>query len=202
MQERLPPAGSPAHARLIDIPGAFAESGVRALFAELGGAVFAEGAYRIHDPAHASKWTDLAVIAFPDLRQRIFSFASDWLGRQFALTTEAAPTGGLGVLLIDVQSDDVLHTDRDLDGFHDELLADDPEPALALELFAGWRSAGGAAPAPTECVAYDVPIYLGGADTFTNMSVTDMEVAWDLGGQLLRQVRELPEGTPIDIDVV
>ena len=202
MQERLPPAGPPAHAQPVNVPGAFARAGVRELFAGLGGGVFAEGAYRIHDPAQAGKWTDLAIFAFPQLRGQILSFASDWLGRQFALTTEAAPSGAPGVLLIDVQSDDVLHTDRDLHGFHDELLADDPEPALALELYAAWRAAGGAVPALTECVNFDVPVFLGGEDDFANMSITDMEVAWDLGGQILRKVRSLPEGTRVDIDAV
>lgn len=197
MQRRLPPFGPPENPRPISVPQPLKTSGVSELFAVLGGARFEEGAYRIHDPACAGQWTALAVAAFPDTAGNVLCFASDWLGRQFAVSTEPAPNGQPGVLLLDVQSDDVLHTDRDLEEFHDGLLADDPEPALALQLYGRWRAAGGAIPNAKQCVEYTVPIYLGGADDLSNMSITDMEVAWHIGGQLLAKVRGLPEGTRI-----
>ena len=199
MQRRLVPDGgaAPGNPQPIVVPSVFQTSGVDELLVELGGMTFAKGAYRIHDPRLFSKWTDLATAAFPPLAREVLCFASDWLGRQFAVTTEAAPNGQPGVVLLDVHSDDVLHTDRDLVDFHDDLLATDPEPALALELYSRWRAAGGAIPSPSECVEYTLPVYLGGVADLTNMSIADMEVVWDMGGQILKQVRDLPEGTTI-----
>jgi hypothetical protein len=202
MQSKLPPDSPPSHARAIDVGIAFERSGVSELFSAFGGATFGEGAYRVHDPAQVARWTDLAVAAFPQLEGLVLCFASDWLGRQFAVNTDRASNGQGTVVLIDLLIDDVVDTDHDLGAFHERLLGVDPRPVLALGLYADWRAAGGAVPALSECVEYTVPLYLGGAHDLANMAITDMEVAWDISGQLLRQVRGLPEGTPIDIDVV
>ena len=200
MQHRLGVVGSPSNPAQVVLPTVFRTTGANALFRALGGARFADGAYRVHDPARALGWTDLAVAAFPQLQGQVLCFASDWVGRQFALSTEPASNGQPGVILIDVQSDEVLHTDRDLDAFHEDLLAIDPEPALALKRYSEWLAAGGAVPTLSQCVEYTVPVYLGGASDLANMAITDMDVMWDIGGQVLRQVRALPEGTPVDID--
>jgi hypothetical protein len=202
MQEALALKGPPPKPRTVNVPDVFRTSGVSELFAELGGAVFAEGAYRVHDPACAARWTELTVAAFPQLERGIMCFASDWLGRQLAVSTEAAPNGRPGVVLVDLQSDDVLRTECDLEDFHDRLLVEHAESILVLDLYRRWRSAGGAMPSASECVEYTVPLYLGGADDVSNLAVVNMEVAWGLAAQLLRQVRKLPEGTSIsDIDI-
>jgi hypothetical protein len=203
MQRTLALTGPPVSPRAIDVPDVYSETGVDALFGEFGGAIFAHGAYRIHDPTLVPRWTELAVAAFPELPDVVLCFASDWLGRQFALAAGAAPDGRPGVVLIDLHSDAVLKTHHDLDRFHDDLLASDPEPVLALELYGRWRGSGGAVPAPDQCVDYTIPVYLGGADDLSNMAIADMVVTWDIGGQLLRQVRNLPPGTRISgIDIV
>ena len=202
MQRSLPLFAAPTNPQRSGVPRTFQPSGVEELFAELGGAVFGEGAYRIHDPAHVSEWTDLAVAAFPQLEGKALCFASDWLGRQFGLSTDPERSSRLAVVLIDVHWDEVVSTNHELDQFHETLLASDPELALALQRYARWRGSGGAIPAPKQCVDFTVPLYVGGADDLANMAINDMEVVWGIGSQLLRQVRGLPEGTPIDIDVV
>lgn len=201
MQRSLPLFSAPTSPRQA-APSAFRSSGVDELFAELGGAVFGEGAYRIHDPDLVAGWTDLAVEAFPSLKDTILCFASDWLGRQFAVSTRNVPSGRSGVVLVDIHWDEVVFLAVDVEQLHGRLLADDPRQVLALSRYADWRAAGGAIPRATQCVDFTVPVYLGGADDVSNMSINDFEVVWGIGGQLLRQVRDLPPGTHVDIDII
>lgn len=197
MQRRLPLDGPARHPGTITLPVVFARTPLNEILRAYGGATFGAGAYRIHAPQRVRLWTALAVTAFPEARGRVLCFASDWLGRQFALATEAAGNGNPGVVLLDVSSGDVLHTDRDLRAFHDELLATDPEPALAISLYAQWRASGGAIPGPEQCVEPEVPYYLGGSEDLDNLVLTDMEVSWTIGAQLLSQTRGLEPGTEI-----
>ena len=198
LQRALAPTGVPTEPHAIDVPSAFSTSGVADLLGELGGAVFAGGAYRVHDPALVPRWTQLAVEAFPQLTDAVLCFASDWLGRQFAVAAEAASAaGGRGVVLIDLHSDEVLELAGDLGQFHDELLAERPDAILALDLLANWQAGGGEIPRPSECVDFKVPLYLGGSRAPANMAILDLEVTWGVAAQLLRQVRRLPPGTRI-----
>jgi hypothetical protein len=48
-----------------------------------------------------------------------------------------------------------------------------------------------------QCVGYDVPLFLGGADTIENLHVEDIDVYWSLTAQLRAATRNVPPGTPI-----
>jgi len=63
-------------------------------------------------------------------------------------------------------------------------------------LWEAWRSH---CPTPTtaQCVAYKKPIFLGGDVAIENLAIADLDVYWEVTGQLLAQIRNLPDGTPI-----
>ena len=48
-----------------------------------------------------------------------------------------------------------------------------------------------------ECYSLDVPLYLGGQLVLDNLKPTDLSVHLSVNGQILGQVRDLPDGTPI-----
>lgn len=51
--------------------------------------------------------------------------------------------------------------------------------------------------APGECFSYTVPPVLGGAIEPDNFEPTDLQVHFGILGQIHRQVKDLPPGTPI-----
>ena len=50
---------------------------------------------------------------------------------------------------------------------------------------------------PGQCYSCDVPPGLGGEFTLDNISPTDIRIHFSMFGQVFRQTRELPDGTPI-----
>jgi hypothetical protein len=57
-------------------------------------------------------------------------------------------------------------------------------------------------PTADQCVDTEIPPFLGGGTGLAEMTLSDMEVAWHLTGQLLVQARRLPPGTEIgEIDI-
>lgn len=177
-------------------PPGFDVDGVRELLTAHAGASFGGGAYRVHDGSRTRLWNALAFAAFADVAGAAWCFASDWLGRQHALL-RTTPDGDPLVIILEVFTGQVLHTDLTFGEYHDGLLAEEPHRALELRLYDQWRRAGGETPSGSECVELVVPPFLGGEQTPANMGLTDMEVYWDLTGQLLRQVRDLPPDTPV-----
>ena len=68
--------------------------------------------------------------------------------------------------------------------FHDVEKVEHTAAALASTFFDGWADTS---PAPIrfdQCVGYRVPLFLGGADDLSNLSVTDLDVYWTVTGQL------------------
>ncbi|SIM86517.1 endonuclease [Micromonospora cremea] len=45
-------------------------------------------------------------------------------------------------------------------------------------------------------------LQLGGADDVSNLKLLHGRTNWDVGGQIWRQIKKLPDGTPIRIEVV
>jgi hypothetical protein len=50
---------------------------------------------------------------------------------------------------------------------------------------------------PGECFGYKVPPVLGGEVNLNNFEPTDLQVHFGILGQIHRQVKDLPHGTPI-----
>lgn len=156
----------------------------------LGGASVKGGLFRWFDARAAQQWEAFVHEAFPGLSGRVQPFGADWLGRQFALdATRRDANGTPQVLLLDVGAGEVLEVPTSLRGFHEEELVEYHDAALASTFYDEWRLASQDSEplSLSECVGYEVPLFLGGQDASHNLRRTDAEVHWTLTGQLLRQ---------------
>ena len=155
------------------------------------------GAYRLHRPEDVEPFIALAREAFPYLAGRIKCFASDWLGRQFALDNERVIDGEPQILLLEPGAGEILEIPVGYTAFHEQELVEFPDAAVSYGFFQDWLASNGMVPDHMQCVGYKIPLYLGGADDLSNLALQDFAVYWTLCGQLLAQTRDLPVGTVI-----
>ncbi|WP_338523928.1 T6SS immunity protein Tdi1 domain-containing protein [Pseudomonas batumici] len=164
----------------------------------LGGS-FNGGLYRLHSASEIKLWNHLVSEAFPDYAGRIFCFAYDWLGRQFALDGNRIKNGEPLILMLEPGTGEVLEIPVGFIQFHEEELVNYANEALAVDFFKQWLASGNLAPSRKQSIGYSVPLFLGGADSLENLKCIDSEVYWSMSGQLLKTVRGLPSGTVVDI---
>ncbi|MCK7612651.1 T6SS immunity protein Tdi1 domain-containing protein [Roseibium sediminicola] len=172
-------------------------AGLQVFLQRCAGQSFNNGLYRVHDIQKTGNLTGLTSEAFPEFSDRIFCFASDWLGRQFALDSGRIEAGEPLILMLEPGTGEVLELPFTFLGFHSDCLPNEADAALAEDFHRDWIAAGYAAPKQSQCVGYKRPLFLGGTDDQTNLEVTDLEVYWEISAQLLRRLRGLPPGTPI-----
>ncbi|MDP9389040.1 MAG: DUF1851 domain-containing protein [Actinomycetota bacterium] len=179
--------------------GGFGDRQLDRLFAELSGASFGGGLYRVHTPELARLWTHKAEQCFPEYRGRVVCFGYDWLGRQFALDREPRDGARHVVLLLEPGTGDVLEIPATVASLHTEELVQYGDAALALSFYADWREATRDEEylQQDECVGYDVPLFLGGEDEVANLSRIDMDVYWTITAQLRHGTLRLPPGTTV-----
>jgi hypothetical protein len=190
--------------RVPDPAGASAGLGapsLNELIARFGGASFNRGLYRIMRASDAAEWNVRIALAFPAHTNQTICFGYDWLGRVFALDGRRLEQGQPGVVMFEPGTGDALEIPANLLYFHDNELVQDADPALAINAHQKWLADGGAVPTYKECVGYKIPLFLGGADEFENMELSDLDVYWHLMGQLIVKVRDLPPGTPVRITI-
>jgi hypothetical protein len=75
---------------------------------------------------------------------------------------------------------------------------------LASDFFRAWAATNARELplAPTHCVGYRVPLFLGGADDVDNLELTDTCTHWQLMAQLRRETGTLADGTRItDVEI-
>ena len=154
--------------------------GFHGFIAQLGGASFRQGLYRIHTPEGMERWTMAVEGAFPQYRGQMVCFAYDWLGRQFALHRGDLVEGLAQVRLFDPGFHQVLNIPCSFETLHRAELPEYADDALAARFHAEWLASGGAAPGLAECIGYRIPPTLGGKDEIANMELTDMDVYWEL----------------------
>jgi hypothetical protein len=176
---------------------AVAPEEVSQLLCSFGGASFGSGVYRIVHPSDLSAWHDRIHLAYPQSKDCVTCFGFDWLGRAFALDNKRLQSGKPRVIMFEPGTGEALEIPANLQSFHEEVLIDDGEAALAISGHEKWLAGGGAAPNYKQCVGYRKPLFLGGADELWNMELSDLDVYWHVVGQLVRETRGLPPGTPI-----
>jgi hypothetical protein len=121
----------------------------------------------------------------------------DWLGRIFAVDPQRSEEDLPGVVLYEPGTGDSFEIPGNIFTFHNRVLIDQAEAALAESFYRNWIEAGGAAPLIHQCIGYKRPLFLGGQDHIQNQELSDMDVYWHLLSQLIERTRGLPEGTPI-----
>jgi hypothetical protein len=165
---------------------------VRQLIRVYGGTSYGGGIYRIFDAKDAQHWTLLVRRFFPLESADVEAFGRDWQGNVFGYREGKAPC----VFLFQPGTGDVFEVSDSLEKFHNEELTEHAEEALSLSLWNEWRP-DSPGPGRSQCVGYRKPVFLGGDVAVENLVMADLDVYWEVMGQLLEQVRNLPEGTPI-----
>jgi hypothetical protein len=162
-----------------------------------GGKTFGGGVYRTLRDQDVERWNDIVGGVFTDYRKRITCFGYDWLGRVFALDSARTRRGEQLVLLMEPGTADALEIPDNFLGFHENQMITNQDALVASDGFAEWRAGSGHDLPYDKCIGYERPLFLGGTDGSENFRETDLEVYWDLTGQIIDQVRNLPAGTPI-----
>jgi Domain of unknown function (DUF1851) len=171
-------------------------SEINNFFDEFEGTSLEKGLYRIHETGNIDKWTSIVENAFPDFKDKIVCFAYDWLGRQFAICTNPVLNDNFLVIRFDVGSGIVYETMKNFLDFHNCEVIEHCENNLDSTLFFDWLDNN--SPLNFEkCLSYKIPLFLGGEKDLSNIELSNMELYWDLFGQILKQVKILPSGSKI-----
>lgn len=186
--------------------GTFVPAHVGSVFASAGycGRSFDEGLLRFHDSESAPTFRDHVREAFPELVSVDADVvAFDWQGRQIVATNQG--DGADPVLVVaDIGRGEVGEFGK-LSEFTGILRHDDMvSQVFAESFFREWKNAVGAPDAGlsfTDSVGFSVPLYLGGEYTVGNLELTDTDMLWGIGSQIWAQVRDVPPGTPIRLNL-
>ncbi len=160
---------------------------------QFSGCTFNEGIYRLHTQSSGELGNRLAADAFPDFAHRIHCFGFNWLGDQYALDLERREHGESLILMLDPGAGEALEIPATFLKIHDEEMVESPDAALVSNFFESWVAENRhlLPLAPTDCVGYKVPLFLGGEDTIENLEVIDLDVYWTIFGQLRRRAEQL-----------
>ncbi len=156
------------------------------LFKKYGGDSFNGGLYRIAKPEDIKTWSERICEAFPAFEKTMICFGYDWLGRAFATEN---PEKGDHILLLEPETGDVFNIEGDIISFHNDELVRYGDATLAEGFFAEWQTATGLSLKYNECVSYKIPPFLSGKDEIDNLYVEDIDVSWNIIGQILNRIR-------------
>ena len=162
-----------------------------------GGASFGGSLYRIPRPEELRRWNERIALAFPEWSRTICCFAYDWLGRAFALDTQLEAEGRASVRMFDPGAGDHYWVDANLETLHERNFAENGDEMLEADYFRQWLATGGGTPAADACIGYRIPLFLNGEDDVQNLEMNDLDVYWEVMGQLITQTRDMPPGTRI-----
>ncbi|BAV46407.1 Putative uncharacterized protein [Mesorhizobium loti] len=172
-------------------------AGLNELLARFGGASFKHGLYRIIRAPEVADWNARVCLGFPKFAGRITCFGYDWQGTAFATDAWRLEQGEPGVVMFEPGTGQALQIPANVRTFHEVELIQDEDAALAANIFADWRRAGGAEPSYDQCIGYKKPLFLNGKDEIDNLELSDIEIYWHLMGQILIQTKDLPQGSPV-----
>lgn len=162
------------------------------------GKSFSNGLYRIHKVNEINRWNIIVSNAFPEFAEHILCFSYDWLGRHFALDFNRVENNEPLILMLEPGTGEAFEISATFGKFHNEELTEYQDATLAVNFFNEWKRETNKILLPEQCVGYRVPLFLGGEDSLSNLDLYDMEVYWDICGQLLNKVRNLPVGTKVN----
>lgn len=169
------------------------------LLLDIGGTTYNNGLYTLHTFESSLKWANLISEYFEGFKDEIIPFAYDWEGRQFGVPKR----GYEDIYMFDPinLSDSILH--ENLIEFHNESLVDSEMDILnekyfkiALDVFKinGLKT--------HTCIGYKIPLFLNGKGDSSNYQIIDIEVYWSTQHQLYNQIKDLPDGTPINTTAI
>lgn len=170
-----------------------------AFLAAYPGVSFNRGIYRSLAMDEIAPWTDRVAAAYPAYAGRICPFGHDWLNRIYCVDFAAVAEGPPTLVMFSLLNDLVIDIPLGIEDFHNQSLVAHYDEALEAPLFAGFLAATGQRGLERHsCASMHLPLFLGGEYELANMETADSVVDWELGAQMLEQVRCLDEGAIIE----
>lgn len=164
---------------------------------QLGGKTFHNGLYRVYRWDQIAKYSQIVGKMFAAVDRKCAVFASDWLGRQFAVDFTEILDGKPSITCFDFGTPETFTTDTPILVFHNQDLTEKADITIEPVFFQQWWASNPTPIGFDQCISYKNPLFLGGEKTVDNLDVTDLEVHLEIMSQLWEQVKDLPEGTPI-----
>jgi hypothetical protein len=164
-------------------------------FADAGycGRSFNSGMLRFHDSNTGPNYRELCFEAFPEIRSidpDADVLAFDWNGKQY-LTTKVSGQSDIMILVANLNAAQVYQL-ATVQEFAAVLKMPNVGEYFDMPLFDQWRASVNATNSQlafTDCVDYEMPLYLGGNDSVDNLQLSDLDVSWTIGTQILAQAR-------------
>jgi hypothetical protein len=160
---------------------------------------FNSGLFRVRRAEHLLGWnqTNGWRSDWPQCA-RLIVFASDWRGRLFGFDLHRKSDAGPPIAMLDAGgAGQLFEMDASFLSFINVELTEYADDVVDAAAYRNWLSVGHAPVRENECVGYQEPLFLGGADDVPNMQVTDLDVYVSLSGQLMQRVAGLPAGSGI-----
>ena len=167
---------------------------VREIIEQLGGKTFNDGLYRVFQADEIQAVANVLKDSFMEFSDRLEPFGFDWLGRIFAANKNCLVDDRPQITMIEFGAGEAMQIPCSPIEFHESELIEFADDALSRPFFDQWRSKHLDPIGHKECVAYKVPLFLGGSDTLDNLEVSDRFIYWNLCGQLREQAMSLDDG--------
>ncbi|TDW99183.1 T6SS immunity protein Tdi1 domain-containing protein [Dinghuibacter silviterrae] len=169
---------------------------LNSLFDECGGNSFNDGVYRVYNEKLAIYWKEIIERHFSEYKGRIWPFASDWMGRLFAIDYQRINI----IVVFDPATVEVFEASNELKTFHNVMLLNKDDDLLEAAKFREVMSfLGQTTLAFNNCLGFKKPLFLNGPDELDNLEIIDVEVYWEFQVQIYNQIKDLPPGTKIDL---
>lgn len=162
-------------------------SGYKEFAAKYAGASFNKGIFRFYDAKTGPVMQYILEGAFFETKTSHFKvFASDWLGRQYAVTSKVAKDEEPEVVMFEIEENEIYKTSYTFSSFLNAGLYEMCDRTVYFDLFEKWAKENDTSSLknPYKCAGLKIPLILGGHAGFGNMEVVDMEVYWDLTSQI------------------
>ncbi|TKY89765.1 hypothetical protein EX895_001550 [Sporisorium graminicola] len=171
-------------------------------FADAGfcGASANSGLFRFHDAISGAIGQEFMDETFVRDGMQAHVFAYDWLGRQFAVSSNLSETGERSsqertVVVFspfDMSITPLMHVDQFMDTLGLEMMVD----FLQVDLFRAWRQKHGIDSLDlSHCAGTTVPAYCNGSLQLSNLTYDDMDVYLTFCSQTWNQMKRHPPGS-------
>ena len=171
----------------------YSDTKLNDLFDNYSGCTFNRGLFRIHTRGSSYIWTNIITKYFEKYDKLVQCFAFDWLGRQFAISSN-----GLYVYMFDPATAEVSELEVSIDVFLNEDLVIYKNETFNCVLFDKLLKYHGKDLDFDKCFGFKVLLFLGGKDEFENYEIIDMDTYWEINYQIFKQINKLPSGKLIN----
>ena len=144
------------------------------------GQVFGNGIFRVSNVSELISMKNMVKEGFHELSDEVRVIGFDWLGRVFI----SGDSENEKIYMCDIGAHEILEIPTSFLDFVNKEIPMYAEEVLAVSFFNEWTKTGNGAPEYNECIGYQVPLFLGGADDVENLDKIDLNVYWSIMGQL------------------